>query len=356
MAVVAPVMVVGIGSPHVVRFVRGLLNSGESVALVTDDAAPFREFAALRIEVVNLSTRAWRAAATIRACIRRWRPMVIHAHQADGVGWHTVRGARGSGVPVVLTIWGSDVLLTPKRSRFHRWMVRQALLGSAGWTADALMLLEAARGVAGSRATSIPQVVIPLGVDAIPSPPLEFGTRRQLLSCRLHKPLYRIDAIIEAFAQLPASQAAWELEVAGSGSETPRLRALASHLGVLDRVHFTGFLDAKALAASYLRSAVFVSFPTSDGTSVSLLEAMAAGCVPVVSSLPANREWIVDGLNGRLADTPADLAGAMSAAVEWSQSAAWSQTVSVQNRALVERKALFENNIRQFIAFQRSMA
>ena len=43
-----------------------------------------------------------------------------------------------------------------------------------------------------------------------------------------------------------------------------------------------------------------MSLPRSDATSVSLLEAMACGCLPVVSNLPANREWISDGVNGKV--------------------------------------------------------
>jgi glycosyltransferase involved in cell wall biosynthesis len=47
-------------------------------------------------------------------------------------------------------------------------------------------------------------------------------------------------------------------------------------------------------------SDIYVSCSASDATSVSLLEAMAAGCYPIVSDLPANREWITDRVNGAL--------------------------------------------------------
>lgn len=47
-----------------------------------------------------------------------------------------------------------------------------------------------------------------------------------------------------------------------------------------------------------LRAEIFVSIPSSDGTSVALLQAMAAGCFPIVSDLPTQQEWIDDATNG----------------------------------------------------------
>lgn len=44
----------------------------------------------------------------------------------------------------------------------------------------------------------------------------------------------------------------------------------------------------------------YVSASRSDGTSISLLEAMAAGKICVVSDFPSNLEWVSDGVNGFL--------------------------------------------------------
>ena len=40
------------------------------------------------------------------------------------------------------------------------------------------------------------------------------------------------------------------------------------------------------------RATIYLSASLSDSTSVSLLEAMALGAYPVLSDIPANREWI----------------------------------------------------------------
>src|SRR5574344_813613 len=48
----------------------------------------------------------------------------------------------------------------------------------------------------------------------------------------------------------------------------------------------------------YSIATIWVSIPMSDSTPISMIEAMRAECVPIVSDLPAMHEWITDGVNG----------------------------------------------------------
>ena len=348
----APVLMVSSASAHTARVVRGLCDAGQPVVLASHgplhlDAHP----ALLECAVVDLSVRHWRAAAQLRELMLRWSPGVVHAQQANSVGWHAARAVQGSRVPLVLTLWGSDVLLLPQRSLLHRWMVRRALNGAQAWTADAQVVLEAARNVVGHRPATSLQAWIPLGVDDAffaSTTGADVARERRILSCRLHKPLYRIDAVIRAFAQLPAAFDEWILEVAASGPQTAELQALAQQLNLAQRVEFSGFLSAAELRRSYRRASVFVSVPTSDGSSVSLLEAMAAGCVPVVSDLPANREWLTDRANGLLVPDVSRLGAVLAEAVARSMLPAWAAGAGTDNRALIRRTALFSRNIAQF--------
>jgi glycosyltransferase involved in cell wall biosynthesis len=259
---------------------------------------------------------------------------------------------------VVITLWGSDVLSLPHHGWWQRAMVRHALRGAAAWTADAKVLLRAAQAIAGADAPPWREW-IPLGIDEPP----DLGTvarERRILSCRLHKPLYRIDAIVRAFAQAAPELPGWVLEVAAAGEQTPALRELARSLGVADRVEFTGMLAAPQLAQAYRRSALFVSVPESDGTSVSLLEAMAAGCLPVLADLPANREWVRDGENGLIVGEGAAvlvdaLARALVRGARWWAEGGWDASGRPLNETLIAQRATLRANIQQFLALHERL-
>ena len=352
-----PVLVVGTNSIHVKRVVAGLCEAGQPVVLLTAGAAQTVPWLAhpllLEQRAVDFRLGHLGAARRVREAIARWRPRVLHVHQANSVAWHATRGAAGLGVPVVLTLWGSDVLLLPQQNLWLRLMVRHCLRRATVWTADAQELLAAARRLAGPGPLAA-QVVI--GVDSLPDTlaPLWPLKVPRVLSCRLHKPLYRVDAIVRAFAALASqgapSAAGWGLDVAASGPETAALQRLAGGLGADGCVAFHGHLDTAQLLGCYQRASVYVSFPVSDGTSVSLLEAMAHGCVPVVSDLPANREWVVDGLNGFVVADASELPAALARAMALAATPQWREQMAPANLRLVQAKARFKDNIQQFLA------
>jgi glycosyltransferase involved in cell wall biosynthesis len=88
--------------------------------------------------------------------------------------------------------------------------------------------------------------------------------------------------------------------------------------GLENYVTFTGILEHGELP-KLLRSAdIYISASLGDGTSVSLLEAMATGLLPVVSNIDANTPWVIDGKTGLFFDTknPQKLAQALHKAMD----------------------------------------
>jgi glycosyltransferase involved in cell wall biosynthesis len=87
---------------------------------------------------------------------------------------------------------------------------------------------------------------------------------------------------------------------AGDGPLKPELEALAARRGLHGRVKFLGTLGNAALPALLREHDVYLSASRSDGTSLSLLEAMATGLFPIVSRIAANSAWVEDGVGGLL--------------------------------------------------------
>lgn len=147
-----------------------------------------------------------------------------------------------------------------------------------------------------------------------------------IVSARAHEPIYHVADIIAGYAASQVARTDAKLVIAHDGSLNASLRELAASLGVADRVALIGRISEPELAALLRRAAAFVSASEVDGTSVTLLQAMAVGTTCIVSDIPGNREWISPRESGLLfpcGDVRA-LASALDAALE--APAAWAET------------------------------
>jgi glycosyltransferase involved in cell wall biosynthesis len=109
-------------------------------------------------------------------------------------------------------------------------------------------------------------------------------------------------------------------------------------------VTFHGARPYDEIAAALRSADAYASLTASDGVSASLLEAMAAGCLPIVSDIPAARTWITPGENGLLVD--GSDAGSVAAALRRAlQDEALRRLAAERNRAIVERRADLYGNV-----------
>jgi glycosyltransferase involved in cell wall biosynthesis len=132
-----------------------------------------------------------------------------------------------------------------------------------------------------------------------------------LLSTRSWEPIYGVDIIVQAYIQVSQTQPGIRLVMLGNGSLATDLRQRFLDAGLYPspanlnsakdaRVIFPGQVGFSNLPESYRSSDLYLSASHSDGTSISLLEAMACGLPVLVSDIPGNREWVVPGVNGWL--------------------------------------------------------
>jgi glycosyltransferase involved in cell wall biosynthesis len=78
----------------------------------------------------------------------------------------------------------------------------------------------------------------------------------------------------------------------GGGSLSSKVMAMIHSAGLIERVHFPGQVGQDALPAYYQAADLYISTSHSDGTSVSLLEALACGTPVLLRDIPGNRPWV----------------------------------------------------------------
>lgn len=251
----------------------------------------------------------------VQRVARSVAPHWVHGHYVTSYGLWAAASGLGPQVPVVLTAWGSDILVTP-RARGWRGSAMAALVGwtlrrAALVTADAQDVLDEIRRYGPSARCE--EVV--WGADTERFAPGRPAAGFEIASLRAWEPNYNLDTVLRAFARLRAArpQAAAVLHLLGGGPDETALRTLAAELELPeDAVRFAGRVGDAEMLRTLQRSRASVSVPTSDATSVSMLEAMACGLPVVASELPANREWL-DAASGLL--VPSRDASALAAAL-----------------------------------------
>lgn len=326
-------------SVHTRRWVTAAVERGARAVVVTRNAGEVPgadEVITLRPGSDKLS---WFVALpevrrVSRELMQRFQPTLVHGHYVTSYGlWAAACGLK---LPKVLTAWGSDILVTPRESRLMRAVVGWSLHHADLITADSMDMLDEI----GRYHPAAPCHQILWGADTDRFVPGEPAPGFQVLSLRSWEPNYNIDVLIKAFArfvqQRPEAQA--RLSLLGGGPQATNLQALAQQLRVHDQVDFVGRVGDQAMVEALQRSRVSVSVPSSDATSVSVLESMACGLPIIASDLPANRQWITPGQGGWL--VPArDEAALVQALITAHDQAEVRQSMGQCNRARIERDA-----------------
>lgn len=237
------------------------------------------------------------AVPAVLSIIRRFDPHIVNAHFVPNYG---VIAAMCGFAPWVLSAWGSDIMMLPDKSVFHLERTRHVIRRASYITSDAEVMSQRIIEL-GAHPDRV--ITFPFGVDRTKFFPATENTatdRLRVLSNRKLEPVYNIDTLIRAFAEVAGAIPDAHLTIAGSGSRRQALEAEARAGGGVfaNSMDFPGETHHNNVPAQLRDHTVFVSIALSDTTSVSLLEAMACGLFPIVSDIPANREWIEHGSNG----------------------------------------------------------
>lgn len=331
-------------SVHTERWCRYFEGSGFETALFSLEPCtitPPRQVYAGRRRTGLGAWDYYLAQKELKEAVRDFRPDIVNPHYIISYGW-LARLCRLR--PAIATAWGSDLLLLPQRSFFHRRRIRQALTWADYCTVDNDNLAEAA----GAFIPEEKLVRVIMGIERrqfrimFKSEFSQAGPLR-LVAPRGLQQVYDPATIIEA-AALVSPEVDFRIDLFGAEKAAVRMEAEIRKRSLERRIHLVPPVPHEEFVANLKLYDIYLSASLSDSTSVALLEAMAAGLFPVVSDITGNRPWVNHETNGLLftPGSPASLAEAIAEAA--SRRSSFGQVASM-NRDRVEREAIWEDNM-----------
>lgn len=208
--------------------------------------------------------------------------------------------------PFIVAAWGDDLQVEPVRSRILRAFGKFTLRRADGVILDC----EEQQKKALELGCDLKKIYsFPWGIDLNKfRPEKSTAIRKELgwlhdkivISTRMHMAHYGIEYLIRAIPLILKRVKDVKFLIYGDGVLLEYHRSLARHLGIENQVKFVGVIPNDELPLALNAADLYVSTSLTDGSSASLMEALACGLPVVVTRLPANEEWITDGKNGFL--------------------------------------------------------
>lgn len=315
----------GLAESHPTTLVTGLVDASEG------DMLPEARARGVSLEVIpelGRTVRPWQdivALAKLVRVFRRLRPDIVHTHTAKAGTLGRI-AALIARVPVRVHTFHGHVFhgyfgnVTTQLVLFvERLLARvttRIVTVSAGQASE---LVEMYRICGPERVE-----VIPLGLDLARFAPdaiaalrgefrSEIGAGRTAIITIVGRmvPIKNHSLFLRVAAELTARGYDCTFVVVGAGEEEARVRSLAGELQVAARVRFTGW--RRDLPRIYADSDVVVLTSKNEGTPVSVIEALAAGCAVVATDVGGVREVLDGGRLGALC--PPEDCSALTAAI-----------------------------------------
>lgn len=302
-------------SIHTRRWVSWFTQRGHIVCLLAD--VPPKETWS-EVQVIDLSKIFYAPVIRfpiwtiwLRRFMQQWKPDILHAHRVNSAGW---LGAASGFHPLVVTPWGSDVMLGPQRSKLLYLLARFTLREADMITVISHVISEKVLEL-GARKETLAR--INNGVDLnIFSPRSVFTHARQQLnekllipenarlvfSPRAIHPIYNQDIVVQAIPRVRERfpEVCFLFIAYNPNLEYKQgLERSINQLGVNSTIRWLPSTSNPAeMAERYRLSDVVISVPSSDGAPLTVMEAMACEKPVICSDLPAIREFITDSENG----------------------------------------------------------
>jgi glycosyltransferase involved in cell wall biosynthesis len=286
-----------------------------------------RRFAQVQEHLLS-HVAAWdldRHTAQAERLLDAFRPDVVHALRIPFEGMFA--GLLRLTCPLSLSIWGNDFFILGPASRRNARLTRRAVSRARGlhfdcyrdleesrrWAlpTDAVTLIAPTNGGATIRMPSRADVAAFRARHDLPGRETSVlnprGWRRYVLTREY------LDAVRTVAGDRPDAHFVLA-DIAGNHE----VEGFVRQAGLERRVSLLPRLAAADMPLLFSAASISVSPAVIDGTPNTLLEAMAAGCLPLAGDITSVREWITHGENGLLFDprSPAAIAASITEALD----------------------------------------
>ena len=340
-------------TPHDLRFTLALSHSEHQVFVLCLEPKPGRDWpnGVTEIQWQGMDVKnGWQIEPSqverLHKVLGEVKPDLVHAGPIQTAAY----AAALSGFhPLVSMSWGSDLLENAEHDEYWHRVTRFALENTDVLVGDCASVghKAASLGFDLSRYKQFPWGVNLLHFSPSGSANLrkELGWQERIvfLSNRTLEPLYGVEVLVKAFAAAAGVNPDLRLMLYGKGSQEDILRNMVQELGIKEKVYFGGVANFEHLPDLYCSADFYLSASHSDGSSVSLMEALACGLPVIVSDIPGNLEWIREGEQGWLFKDGDAVEASQKMLLAASQLQQF-ETMKKENRALAERRADWTKN------------
>jgi len=263
---------------------------------------------------------------------------LILAQYAFPDGFSSVVASKLTGVPSVIQVVGSDVLIAARgvKGRLIGWAVSRA----SGVICVSHELEDSVRSMGAKNTVTVPS---PLDLSDMPKSTDVRRLDRRLITVATLTKVKGLDTLLRALQDMKD----FELLVVGDGPERISLERLAESLGLRDKVKFLGEVPHEEVWEHLFSSSIFVLPSLSEGMPRAMLEAMACGLFVIASRVGGIPEAIRDGWNGVLV-SPQDSQALKKAIARALAEKQWVETVGERNKLEAQRFTLDKVAERQF--------
>jgi len=230
----------------------------------------------------------------VKSILNGIKPDIVHAHYATGYG---LTGALCGVHPYVISTWGSDVCLAPKKNRMFKYILKYNLSKADFITATSRDLTKET-----SLYTDKKVVTIPFGVDTsrFSREARKDGGIITLGIVKSLEEIYGVKYLIEAFAKINKKHDNTKLLIVGDGPLRVKLEELCESLNIKNKVIFTGGVPNSRVSHYLNMMDIFIMPSLSESFGVSILEAESCMVPVVATDVGGIPEVVIDGLTGFL--------------------------------------------------------